>query len=101
VKRILGGEEERLDLESDRKALTETIDELQPRLLILDPFVRLHRVDENVSGEVAPLADRVGDPDVPDLAALAQNVDHGRAHRQPLSHLADGQEPRPVAAWGQ
>ena len=45
----------RLDLESDRKALTETIDELQPRLLILDPFVRLHRVDENVSGEVAPL----------------------------------------------
>ena len=45
----------RLDLESDRKALVETIDELQPRLLILDPFVRLHRVDENVSGEVAPL----------------------------------------------
>jgi hypothetical protein len=45
----------RLDLEQDRKALTETVDELQPRLLILDPFVRLHRVDENVSGEVAPL----------------------------------------------
>jgi hypothetical protein len=45
----------RLDLEQDRKALTETILELQPRLLILDPFVRLHRVDENVSGEVAPL----------------------------------------------
>ena len=45
----------RLDLESDRKALTGTIDELQPRLLILDPFVRLHRIDENVSGEVAPL----------------------------------------------
>jgi hypothetical protein len=45
----------RLDLESDRKALAATIDELQPRLLILDPFVRLHRIDENVSGEVAPL----------------------------------------------
>ena len=45
----------RLDLEQDRKALTETVAELQPRLLILDPFVRLHRVDENVSGEVAPL----------------------------------------------
>ena len=28
---------------------------LKPRLLILDPFVRLHRIDENVSGEVAPL----------------------------------------------
>jgi AAA domain len=28
---------------------------LQPRLLILDPFVRLHRIDENASAEVAPL----------------------------------------------
>jgi hypothetical protein len=28
---------------------------LQPRLLILDPFVRLHRIDENAGGEVAPL----------------------------------------------
>lgn len=45
----------RLDVDQDRKALTETVEELRPRLLILDPFVRLHRVDENVSGEVAPL----------------------------------------------
>jgi hypothetical protein len=45
----------RLDLEQDRKSLVETIDELSPKLLILDPFVRLHRIDENVSGEVAPL----------------------------------------------
>jgi hypothetical protein len=28
---------------------------LGPKLHILDPFVRLHRRDENVSGEVAPL----------------------------------------------
>ena len=28
---------------------------MKPRLLIPDPFVRLHRIDENVSGEVAPL----------------------------------------------
>jgi hypothetical protein len=27
---------------------------MRPRLLILDPFVRLHRIDENASGEVAP-----------------------------------------------
>jgi hypothetical protein len=45
----------RLDLEQDRRSLLETVDELRPRVLILDPFVRLHRVDENVSGEVAPL----------------------------------------------
>jgi RecA-family ATPase len=45
----------RLDLEADRRSLAETIAKLQPRLLILDPFVRLHRIDENASGEVAPL----------------------------------------------
>jgi RecA-family ATPase len=45
----------RLDLDADRNSLDETIVRLKPRLLILDPFVRLHRIDENVSGEVAPL----------------------------------------------
>jgi len=45
----------RLDLEADRANLDETIARLKPRLLILDPFVRLHRIDENVSGDVAPL----------------------------------------------
>ena len=45
----------RLDLEADRRALDETVAKLQPRLLVLDPFVRLHRIDENASGEVAPL----------------------------------------------
>jgi RecA-family ATPase len=45
----------RLDLEADRARLEETVATLKPRLLILDPFVRLHRIDENVSGEVAPL----------------------------------------------
>jgi len=45
----------RLDVERDRDALTATVDKLRPRLLVLDPFVRLHRIDENQSGEVAPL----------------------------------------------
>lgn len=45
----------RLDLEADRARLDETVATLKPRLLILDPFVRLHRIDENVSGDVAPL----------------------------------------------
>jgi len=45
----------RLDLDADRRNLAETVATLQPRLLILDPFVRLHRIDENASGEVAPL----------------------------------------------
>ncbi len=45
----------RLDLEADRASLDETVAKLAPRLLVLDPFVRLHRIDENASGEVAPL----------------------------------------------
>jgi len=45
----------RLDQLADRDRLEHTIAHLAPRLLILDPFVRLHRVDENASGEVAPL----------------------------------------------
>ena len=45
----------RLDLAADAKALERTVAALKPRLLILDPFVRLHRIDENASGEVAPL----------------------------------------------
>ena len=45
----------RLDLPQDRERLAQTVEHLRPRLLILDPFVRLHRIDENISGEVAPL----------------------------------------------
>lgn len=45
----------RLDLDADQAALDDTIAWLKPRLLVLDPFVRLHRIDENISGEVAPL----------------------------------------------
>jgi hypothetical protein len=45
----------RLDHPGDRDRLAATVAALRPRLLVLDPFVRLHRIDENVSGEVAPL----------------------------------------------
>jgi len=45
----------RLDHAGDRDRLAATVAALGPRLLVLDPFVRLHRIDENVSGEVAPL----------------------------------------------
>jgi RecA-family ATPase len=45
----------RLDLDADRSRLDETVTRLKPRLLVLDPFVRLHRIDENASGDVAPV----------------------------------------------
>lgn len=45
----------RLDLRDDAARLEDTVAALRPRLLVLDPFVRLHRVDENASADVAPL----------------------------------------------
>ncbi len=45
----------RLDRDPDRTRLLETTRRLGPRLLILDPLVRLHGIDENHAGEVAAL----------------------------------------------
>lgn len=45
----------RLDLEPHRARLLETARRLRPRLLLLDPLVRLHGIDENNAGEVAEL----------------------------------------------
>jgi hypothetical protein len=45
----------RIDLEQDRRRLQATVEALTPKLLVLDPFVRLHRADENVVADVAPL----------------------------------------------
>lgn len=45
----------RLDLERDQERLAETVRTLRPRLLLLDPFVRLHRIDENNAGDVSAL----------------------------------------------
>jgi AAA domain len=45
----------RLDRDPDRTRLWETTRRLRPRLLVLDPLVRLHGIDENHAGEVAAL----------------------------------------------
>jgi len=45
----------RIDTPDDQARLADTLATLRPTLLILDPFVRLHRIDENVCSEVAPL----------------------------------------------
>jgi len=45
----------RLDLARDQLRLTHTVARLRPRMLLLDPFVRLHRIDENSAGEVSAL----------------------------------------------
>ena len=43
---VVTAEAVRLDLASDRRRLHRTLLEYRPRLLLLDPLVRLHRLDE-------------------------------------------------------
>ena len=45
----------RLDRDPHRTRLLETAKRLRPRLVLLDPLVRLHGIDENNAGEVAGL----------------------------------------------
>ena len=57
----------RLDREADLQKLAATLTQIQPRLLVLDPFVRLHRRDENSSADVSGL--------LGDLRLLQRNHD--------------------------
>ena len=45
----------RLDRKADQAKLAATVSQARPRILILDPLVRLHGVDENAAGEIAPI----------------------------------------------
>jgi hypothetical protein len=45
----------RLDLPLHRERLSATLAKIRPRLLVLDPLVRLHRGDENSSAEISEL----------------------------------------------
>ena len=45
----------RLDTPADRERLSNTVEQLGPILLILDPMIRLHRVDENDATQIAGL----------------------------------------------
>ena len=45
----------RLDHRNDRKRLEETVERIRPRLIVLDPLVRLHGVDENAVADIAPI----------------------------------------------
>ena len=45
----------RLDLADDQNRLKSTLGDLRPRLLVLDPLVRLHRLDENSASDISKL----------------------------------------------
>lgn len=51
----------RIDLASDQKRLAATIERLQPHLVVLDPLVRIHRLDENSSSEISGLLGYIRD----------------------------------------
>lgn len=43
----------RLDINEDQNRLNATLEKLKPRLLLLDPLIRLHRLDENSSADIS------------------------------------------------
>lgn len=45
----------RLDLDADRTRLAAAVETIRPKLLLLDPLVRLHRADENSSADISAL----------------------------------------------
>lgn len=45
----------RLDRDDDQQRLHNTVARMHPRLLLLDPFVRLHNINENDAGEVSAI----------------------------------------------
>ena len=45
----------RLDVDADQRRLREAVQQIQPKLLLLDPLVRCHRIDENDAGPVSGL----------------------------------------------
>lgn len=89
----------RLDLELDRSRLDDTVRVLRPALLILDPFVRLHRIDENASAEVAPLLDflRSLQRRYQTAIVLVHHARKGAAHLRAGQALRGSSE---LHAWG-
>jgi hypothetical protein len=45
----------RLDQEEDQHRLVDAVERLRPRLLVLDPLIRLHRLDDNSASEISGL----------------------------------------------
>jgi RecA-family ATPase len=89
----------RLDIELDRNRLDDTVRALRPTLLILDPFVRLHRIDENVSADVAPLLDylRGLQRRYQTAVVLVHHARKGAAHLRAGQALRGSSE---LHAWG-
>lgn len=89
----------RLDVPRDQQRLRRTVEELRPRLLVLDPFVRLHRVDENAAADVAPLLAylRQLERELETAVLLVHHARKGAAHARAGQALRGSSE---LHAWG-
>jgi hypothetical protein len=89
----------RLDLLADQDRLRATVDTLRPTLLVLDPFVRLHRIDENVAADVAPVLAYLRDLQRHRSCAvlLVHHARKGAAHLRAGQALRGSSE---LHAWG-
>ena len=89
----------RLDLASDQRRLRHTVEQLRPRLLVLDPFVRLHRIDENAAADVAPLLAylRVLEREIETAVLLVHHARKGANHVRAGQALRGSSE---LHAWG-
>jgi AAA domain len=89
----------RLDRREYCQALRATVACLRPVLLVLDPFVRLHAIDENAAGEVAPLLGflRSLQRDYHTAVALVHHARKGAGHERGGQALRGSSE---LHAWG-
>ena len=82
----------RLDAPKDRERLSNTVQARQPRLLILDPLIRLHRVDENDASQIAALLSYLRQLQRTFQVAVLVS-------RPPRSKGCQRHSPRPGPAW--
>ena len=74
----------RLDLAGDQKRLHATLASLRPRLVLLDPLVRLHRLDENSAADISNLLGFVREMQrVHDTAMVLVHHASKKHHAQP------------------
>jgi len=78
----------RLDAHRDQLRLRSTVAQFRPRLLILDPLVRLHSLDENSSQDISRLLGYLRDLQRSfDLALIVVHHTSKKAHAQPGQSL--------------
>ena len=90
----------RIDHPPDQVRLARTVRRAAPRLLVLDPFVRLHRIDENDAGQVSAvlgyLRSLQRDLDIAVLVVHHARKNGGSAGQAGLSLRGSGD----LHAWG-